>query len=183
MLGRGGVFAAVILSVLAASCGGRSSAPAAGTGANTATSVSPATSPSASTAAGTKPETCTPSGVPGLACSHPTVTVTPSGGLRAGQRVTVRVTGFAEGKVFLSECAASTDVNPAGCGPQLAAQPFLVTGNNRAASGTYTVSSRASPRAYSSAQTLRCADRCVIVATSGLGLARDYAYAPIAFAG
>jgi hypothetical protein len=108
------------------------------------------------------------------------VTVTPPGGLRTGQRVTVRVTGFAEGKVYLSECAASADVNAAGCGPQLAAQPFLVTGDNRAGSGTYMVSSRASARAYSSAQTLRCADQCVIVAT--LGLAGDYAYAPIAFA-
>jgi hypothetical protein len=179
MLCRSAVFAAVILSLLIASCGGRSSVPAAGAGANTATAASAAT---ASTAAGTKPGACSRSAVPGFSCTHPTVTVTPPGGLRAGQRVTVRVTGCAEGKVFLSECAASADVNAAGCGPQLAAQPFLVTGDNRAGSGTYTVSGRASARAYSSAQTLRCADQCVIVATLGLGLAGDYAYAPIAFA-
>lgn len=62
------------------------------------------------------------------------------------------------------------------------AQPFLLTGNNRSGSGTYTLSSRASAKAYSSAQTLRCTEQCVIVATEGLGLAGDHVYAAIAFA-
>ncbi len=113
--------------------------------------------------------------------THPSVTVTPSDGLRTGQRVTVRVNGFASGKVYLSECATSAAANPAGCGPQLAAQPFLVTGDNGAGSGTFTVSDRASARPYSSAATRRCVDRCVIVATLGLGSIRAYAYVRIAF--
>ncbi|HEY5989280.1 MAG TPA: hypothetical protein VIV12_23305, partial [Streptosporangiaceae bacterium] len=107
-----------------------------------------------------------------------------SHGLRNGQRVTVRVTGFAVGgKVFLSECATSAAATPAGCGPQLAAQPFLVTGNNRAGSGTFTVSDRASARPYSSAVPRRCAGRCVIVATLGPGLSAAYAYARFTLAG
>jgi hypothetical protein len=122
--------------------------------------------------------------VPGFSCTHPNVTVTPSDGLRDGQRVLVRVTGFAVGgKVFLSECATRAAANPAGCGSQLAAQPFLVTGNNRAGSGTFTVSDRASARPYSFADARRCADRCVIVVTLGLGLSAGYAYVHIAFAG
>ena len=108
--------------------------------------------------------------------------MTPGTGLRNRQRVTVHVTGFAVGgKVFLSECAASTDANPAGCGQQLAAQPFLVTGNGRAATGAFTVSTRASAEPYSPALTATCTDRCVIVATLGLGLRADYVSAPISF--
>ena len=125
---------------------------------------------------------CLPSHVAGRSCTHPKVTVAPASGLRNHQRVMVRVTGFAEGKVFLSECAASADVNAAGCGQQLAAQPFLVTGGNRAASGTFMVSDHASARPYDLAATRKCTDRCVIVATLGLGLGADYAYAPISFA-
>ena len=174
MLRRSAVSATVILSLLAASCAGRPSIPAAG--ANTATSAS-------ASAAGTNPGACSKSAVPGFSCTDPTVTVTPWRGLRAGQRVTIRVTGFAEGgKVFLSECAARADVNAGGCGPQLAAQPFLLTANNRAGWGTFTLSNRASARAYSTARTLRCTDQCVIVATEGVGLAGDYVYAAVAFA-
>jgi hypothetical protein len=114
---------------------------------------------------------------------HPSVTVTPSDGLRDGQRVMVQVTGFVSGKIYLSECATSTAANPAGCGPQLAAQPFLVTGDNGAGSGTFTVSDRASARPYSSTATSGCAGRCVIVATLGLGPIRRYAYIRIDFAG
>lgn len=115
--------------------------------------------------------------------THPKVTVAPASGLRNHQRVMVRVTGFAAGKVFLSECAASADVNAAGCGQQLAAQPFLVTGDNQAASGTFMVSDQASARPYNLAAVRNCTDRCVIVATLGLGFGTDYAYAPISFAG
>lgn len=128
-------------------------------------------------------QACSRSPVPGFSCTRPAVTVTPSGRLRTGQRVMVRVTGFAiGGKVFLSECAASADANAAGCGPQLAAQPALVTGSSRSASGTFTVSSRAAAGPNSSVQTLECADHCVVVATLGLGPAAGYAYARIIFA-
>ena len=170
---------AVFVCLPAVSCSSQSPAPAT-TGANPATTGAPA---GGSPVARTNPKACPRSGTPGFSCTHPQVTVTPSTGLRNGQPVTVRVTGFAAGgKVFLSECATSAAANPAGCGPQLAAQPFLVTGNNRAGSGTFTVSARASARPYSSAATRRCADGCVIVATLGPGPSAGYAYARITFA-
>ena len=179
MPGRGALFTAVVLCLFAVLCSSRPPAPA-GTGANSAIA---GTSAGSRPVAHTKPGTCPRSGAPGFSCTHPRVTMTPSDGLRNGQRVTVRVTGFAAGgKVFLSECATSAAANPAGCGLQLAAQPFLVTGNNRAGSATFTVSDRAPARPYSSAATRRCTGRCVIVATLGPGLRAGYAYARITFA-
>jgi hypothetical protein len=179
MSGRCTVFATVILGLLAASCRSQSSTPA-GTGATAATA---STSAGTGSVAGAKPKACSRSHVTGFNCTHPSVTVTPSDELRNGQRVTVRVTGFAVGgKVFLSECATSAAANALGCGSQLAAQWFLVTGNNRAGSGTFTVSGRASAGPGSSAGTRRCAYRCVIVATLGGGLSGDYAHARIFFA-
>jgi hypothetical protein len=173
----GGVVAGtVVLSVAVASCASQPPAPAghaahpAGAGRATAPGVSRAS--------------CRRSPVPGFSCTHPAITVTPATGLRNHQRITVLVTGFAVGgKVALSECAASADVNPAGCGQQLAGQPFLVTGSNRAATGAFTVSSRASAEPYSPALTHACADRCVIVATLGPGSRGGYAYVPVSFRG
>ena len=138
MPGRSTVFIAVILSVAIASCASRSPPPA----------RSPAADRSAADETATAaPSACGRSAVPGFSCTHPTVTVIPATGLRNRQRVTVRVTGFAVGgKVWLSECATSLDANPGGCGQQLAAQPFLVTGNDRAGSGTFQVSGRASAK-------------------------------------
>jgi hypothetical protein len=169
MPGRSTVLIAIILSVAIASCAGRSSSPV---------------PPAADTVTTAAPPVCGPPNVPGFSCTHPKVTVTPATGLRNRQRVTVRVTGFAAGgKVYLSECATSLDANPLGCGQQLAAQPFLVTGDNRAGSGTFKVSGRASATPYSVAVIHKCTDRCVLVATLGGGLRGDFAYAPISFTG
>jgi hypothetical protein len=179
MGGRSLLFAsvmAVFVCLPAASCSSQSPAPAR-TAANPAAA---AASAGGSPVARTKPKACAQSGT----CTHPRVTVTPSEGLRNGQRVMVRVTGFGVyGKVFLSECATSAAANPAGCGPQLAAQPFLLTGNNRTGSGPFTVSDRASARPYSPPATRTCAGGCVIVATVGLVPSTVYAYARITFAG
>jgi hypothetical protein len=167
---------AVFLCLPAASCSSQSPAPAR-TAANRGTA---AASAAGSPVARSKPEACSQSGT----CTHPGVTVTPSEGLRNGQRVTVRVTGFGVyGKVFLSECATSAAANPAGCGLQLAAQPFVMTGDNRAGSGMFTVSGRASARPYSPSATRTCAGGCVIVATVGLVPSAVYGYARITFAG
>lgn len=175
MPGRSTVFIAVILSLAIASCASRSSAPARSPAPARTTADEPATA---------APSACGRSEVPGFSCTHPKVTVIPATGLRNRQRVMVRVTGFASGgKVWLSECADSMDANPGGCGQQLAAQPFLVTGNNRAAAGTFKVSDRASAKPYSPALTHKCSDRCVLVATLGYLPREDYAYAPISFTG
>ena len=96
--------------------------------------------------------------------------------------VTVRVTGFALGGLArLSECATAADANPLGCGPQLAAQPMLITENNGAGSTTFVVSTRASGRPYSPEATTLCTDSCVLVAT--LGTPGGYVFARLAFTG
>jgi hypothetical protein len=59
------------------------------------------------------------------------VTVTPSRDLQNGQDVTVAVRGLPDGiKFLISECLTPTDANSAGCGPQLAQQPFGLTDNS-----------------------------------------------------
>lgn len=164
-----------LLCLLAASCQAAPRAPSsdpAGGGAS---------SPQYSDA-GTRPLDCSRARPPAASCIRPNLVVTPSARLRTGQRVMVRVSGFAaDGKVYLSECAAASDVTAAGCGPQLVAQRRLVTGGDRSARGVFIVRDRAPARPFSFAGSMRCADRCVIVATMGLGLGRDYASVPIAF--
>jgi len=91
----------------------------------------------------------------------------------------VSVTGFdSGGKFFISECASASDANSAGCGRQLAAQPFGVANNIGSGSYTFTVSTSAGIKPYNKARSL-CADQCVIVATVGIGY--GFAYAPIEF--
>jgi hypothetical protein len=111
--------------------------------------------------------------------NHPKVIIVPASHLRDAQTVEVRVTGFGVGgKVWLSECASIDEATSAGCGRDLAGQPFLVTDDTRAGSATFTVSGNA-PGKYPSATLETCADRCVIVATLGYGF--PYVTAPIAF--
>src|SRR5258708_23354884 len=75
------------------------------------------------------------------------ITIEPSRGLSPGERVRVRVRGFpAWGKVFLSECARARDAGPLGCGPQLAAQPFLLADGHGTANGRFTTQAAAPTR-------------------------------------
>jgi len=114
------------------------------------------------------------------------VTISPRIGLQDGQQVTIRVQGFRTGvpgiKFFLSECQSPLQVNPLGCGSQLAAQPFGLTDSNGDGSGSvsFTVQSSAATRPLSSVL-VPCAGTCVIVATTGAS--GDDAFAPIAIAG
>jgi hypothetical protein len=110
----------------------------------------------------------------------PTVSVFPNEGLADGSTVTVTVRGFGVGeKVFLSECDNAQDANDLGCAPQLAAQPFIVTGNDRSATGPFVVSERAASGPSPPASGIFCAEFCVLVATQGDGFA--WAVAPLAF--
>jgi neocarzinostatin family protein len=123
----------------------------------------------------------TSSTVPALTVDHPTVTVSPAVRLKDGQVVKVSVTGFGVGgKVLLSECASAEAATDLGCGVELAAQPFLVTDENRAGAGSLTVRASAAGTALSAGPRTPCVDRCVIVAT--LGARYPYVVAPIAFA-
>jgi hypothetical protein len=110
----------------------------------------------------------------------PTVTVSPNEGLADDSTVTVTVRGFGVGeKVFLSECDSAQDANDLGCGPQLAAQPFITTGNDRSASGSFVLSERAASGPSPPTSGTFCAEFCVLVATQGDGFA--WAVAPLAF--
>jgi len=109
----------------------------------------------------------------------------PSVGLVDGQTVHVTVHGFDPGrKVWLSECATVADVNPDGCGQQLAGQPFLLTSDSGDASGTFVVNARASARPYDTTGLLPCT-ACVLVAVEGVFAGHaplPVASTPLAFA-
>jgi hypothetical protein len=132
----------------------------------------------------TQPKTSTTSKAAILTAEK--VTIYPRTALQDGQQVTIRVQGFKTGvpeiKFFISECQSPLQVNPLGCGSQLAAQPFGLTNTNGDGSGSvlFTVQSSAATKPLSSAL-VPCTGTCVIVATTGES--GNYAFAPIAFAG
>ncbi|TAN25138.1 MAG: hypothetical protein EPN30_05260 [Actinomycetota bacterium] len=164
--------AIAVLPVVLASCSSNSA------------SSSPTTTTSATTTTLNPAETTTTSKsglVPSMYAPDPKVTVTPSRDLENGQKVTVSVTGFdSGGKFFISECASASDANSAGCGPELAAQPFGVINNTKGiGSYPFSVSTTAAAKPEGKA-TVQCTHQCVIVATVGIGY--GYAYAPIEFA-
>jgi hypothetical protein len=110
----------------------------------------------------------------------PAVAITSSTGLRDGQVIEVHVSGFGVGgKVYLSECGTASDANAAGCGQQLAAQPFLVTNAKGNGSGTFRVTTVAGTRPYDKQGTVPCTNSCVLVATGGVGVA--FASTPLTF--
>lgn len=157
-----GIWVAVISVVfLATACGGGPSEPAA---------IRPTTSTTTKT----------------VILTLGKVTVSPWMELQGGQQVTIRLQGFRPGvpgiKFFLSECQSPLQVNPLGCGNQLAGQPFGLTDSNGGGSGSvsFIVQSSAATRPLSSVL-VPCAGTCVIVATTGAN--GEYDFAPIAFAG
>ena len=108
------------------------------------------------------------------------LTVTPSAGLQDAQQVSISVKGFPrDAKYFLSECLSPTDVNAAGCGNQLAVQPFGMTDDLGSGSASFTVQSSAASERYIRT-TQPCTGACVIVATAGVDGA--FSFAPITFA-
>jgi hypothetical protein len=112
--------------------------------------------------------------------TQPMVTVVTATGLHDGEQVQVSLTGFdGYGKVSLSECAMASDANKAGCGQQLAAQPFLGIDQNGSDSGPFTVSETAPGKPYDLSQLVPCTTRCVLVATGGID--GGFAYAAIGF--
>ena len=160
-----GVFRVAILPLVLASCSSNSASSS-----PTTTTVRPSETTT----------TSKPGLTPAMYAPDPKVTVTPSRNLKNGQKVTVSVTGFESGgKFFLSECASASDSNSAGCGHQLAAQPFGITNSSGRGSFPFTVTTEAGTKPYSKARA-QCINQCVIVATVGINL--EFAYAPIEFA-
>jgi len=108
----------------------------------------------------------------------PSVSVTPNKELGDGQRITVKVTGFGvDSKVWLSECASISALSDVGCGPGLAAQPFLMTDAHRAGSAMFVVHDRAPVMENNSTDVRPCVSACLVFATGGGG----FAYTPISF--
>lgn len=97
--------------------------------------------------------------VPALQTHNPKVVVTPSTNLVDGEKVKVTVTGFGEGgKFFLSECATAADASSAGCGEQLAAQPFIITDDSGDGTETFSVSAVSGTKPYNTTSTQTCTD-------------------------
>jgi hypothetical protein len=92
--------------------------------------------------------------------------VVPATNLHNGQVVLVSVSGFPPGKAFLSECASAADVNPIGCGAQLATQPFVVI-EHGGGTERFTVTDHAPGAPLTSQPSVLCTTQCVLVATSG----------------
>jgi hypothetical protein len=108
------------------------------------------------------------------------LTVAPSARLQDAQEVTISVNGFPrDAKYFLSECLSPIDVNAAGCGNQLAVQPFGITDDLGTGSTTFAVQTSASTEPYIRT-TQPCTGACVIVATAGIN--RAFSFASITFA-
>lgn len=153
----------------------------------TATIMTACGSASSQPSGGTTPTMSVPpvsesSAVPALQTHNPKVVVSPSANLVDGEKVQVTVTGFgAEGKLFLSECASAGDANSAGCGEQLAAQPFIITDDLGRGTEIFSVSAVAGTKPYNTTSTQTCTDQCVLLVTAGIGY--GYAYAPLSFAG
>lgn len=108
--------------------------------------------------------------------STPKFEVTPSSGLHNGEVVHVSVSDFPPGKARLSECASPSDANQLGCGPQPAAQPFIVIEGN-SGSSTFTVSEKATNGPLRSEPLTPCS-QCVLVATKTTG---GFLVSPISF--
>jgi hypothetical protein len=108
--------------------------------------------------------------------STPTFVITPSSSLHNGQVVLVSVSCFPPGKARLSECAQPSDANQLGCGPQPAAQPFIVI-EGSSGSSSFTVSDHATNGPLRSEPLTPCS-QCVLVATKTTG---GFLTSPISF--
>jgi len=103
----------------------------------------------------------------GTSCSGPRPSL-PSRNLQDGQGVTVAVRGLPDGiKYSIFECPTPTDANHAGCGPQLAQQPFGVTGNSGTGTAPFTVHLKTAAAANN--EVLEpCAGECVVMVAPDL---------------
>lgn len=113
----------------------------------------------------------------------PKIRLTPSTSLRDGQKVLLQIIGASPNERFrISECATPAAANVAGCGEQLAAQPFIDTDGKGAGATMFTVFAKAATMPYNTVGFQPCIAKCVIVAT---GTNRDgistFVYAPITF--
>ena len=106
----------------------------------------------------------------------------PSTNLVDGEKIKVTVTGFEKGgKLFVSEGATAADASSAGCGEQLAAQPFIITDDSGDGTETFSVSPVSGTKPYNTTCTQTRTDQCVLLVTAGIKY--GYANAPLSFEG
>jgi hypothetical protein len=112
----------------------------------------------------------------------PKIRVTPSINLHGGEQILVQVLGASPGERFrISECATAASTNIAGCGDQLAAQPFIDIDSSGAGSTTFYVQASAATKPYSTTAFRPCANKCVIMAVGAFEGTSTFVYAPLKF--
>ncbi len=113
----------------------------------------------------------------------PRIRLTPSANLRDGQQVLVQVIGASPEERFrISECATADAVNVAGCGGQLAAQPFIDTDAKGAGATMFLVYAKAATKPNSTTGFQLCTVQCVIMATgTSVDGKTTFVYAPLNF--
>lgn len=113
----------------------------------------------------------------------PRIRLTPSTKLRDGQQVLVQVIGASPQERFrISECATADTANVAGCGGQLAAQPFIDTDAKGAGAAMFSVYAKAATKPNSTTGFQICTVQCVIMATgTTVGGETAFVYAPLTF--
>lgn len=114
--------------------------------------------------------------------SVPKIHLTPSNYLHDGEQILVQVLDASPGERFrISECANTASANIAGCGDQLAAQPFIDIDPSGAGSTTFYVQASAAAKPYSTTAFRPCADKCVIMATGVFEGRSTFVYSPLKF--
>lgn len=113
----------------------------------------------------------------------PRIRVTPPTHLRDGQQVLVQVIGASPEERFrISECATTAAANVAGCGGQLAAQPFIDTDTRGAGSTLFYVHAKAATKPNSTTGLQACTVQCVIMAAgTTVDGKTTFVYAPLTF--
>jgi len=115
--------------------------------------------------------------------NFPKIRLTPSTNLRDGQQVLVQIIGSSPEERFrISQCATAAAANVAGCGRQLAAQPFIDTDSSGSGAAMFSVQSKAATKPNRTTDFRVCTDQCVIVATGTTVDGKTaFVYAPLAF--
>ena len=113
----------------------------------------------------------------------PTIRLTPPTNFRDGQEVLMQIIGASPNERFhISECATAAAANVAGCGEQLAAQPFIDTDIKGVGAMMFTIFARAAKMPNNMVGFQPCIAKCVIMVTgTNVDSKTVFVYAPLVF--
>lgn len=113
----------------------------------------------------------------------PKIRLTPPTNLRDGQQVLLQIIGASPNERFhISECATAAAANVAGCGEQLAAQPFIDTDSKGMGATMFTIFAKAATMPYNTVGFQPCKAKCVIMVTGTTVDGKTaFVYAPLVF--